>query len=230
MRFSSALIFFSFALLVGSAFLKGTIYNCFSFEPQKNAIVEVNSTPHQKIISKDGTYSFFLPPGNYSVRSLFFENNSLAYSAQENVTIVSNGTYNLDLILSPILNNSETLITLPANFTEIYPPSGSFDGKVYESSPSNNFQYFVFAFVVIIISALAAFFILKKPMEKQKMPDDLQTLVSIIGGAGGRITQKELRKKLPLSEAKVSLMLSDLEEQGKIKKIKRGRGNIIILK
>ena len=43
-----------------------------------------------------------------------------------------------------------------------------------------------------------------------------------------RTTQKELRKMFPFSEAKISLMISDLESQGKIRKIKRGRGNIII--
>jgi len=42
-----------------------------------------------------------------------------------------------------------------------------------------------------------------------------------------RLTQKELRKKLPWSEAKVSLIVADLEERGLIKKLKKGRGNIL---
>jgi len=40
------------------------------------------------------------------------------------------------------------------------------------------------------------------------------------------LTQKELRKKLPWSEAKVSLIVSDLEDRGLIKK-KKERGNIL---
>jgi uncharacterized membrane protein len=34
---------------------------------------------------------------------------------------------------------------------------------------------------------------------------------------------------LPYSEAKVSLIVSDLESRGIIKKIKKGRGNILII-
>jgi uncharacterized membrane protein len=31
-----------------------------------------------------------------------------------------------------------------------------------------------------------------------------------------------------MSEAKISLMLTDLESQGKIRKIKKGRGNVVV--
>jgi uncharacterized membrane protein len=43
-----------------------------------------------------------------------------------------------------------------------------------------------------------------------------------------RTTQKDIRKAIPLSEAKISLILTDLESQGKIRKIKKGRGNVLI--
>lgn len=43
-----------------------------------------------------------------------------------------------------------------------------------------------------------------------------------------RITQKDIRKQMPDSEAKVSLVLAEFESKGIIKKIKKGRGNIII--
>lgn len=54
--------------------------------------------------------------------------------------------------------------------------------------------------------------------------------MGIISDHGGRIAQAELRKELPYSEAKVTLMLADLEDRGYIRKIKKGRGNIIIQK
>lgn len=59
------------------------------------------------------------------------------------------------------------------------------------------------------------------------LPDDLKEIMNLIRANGNRITQRELRKKSPYSESKVSLMLSDLEERGLIEKFKRGRGNII---
>ena len=62
---------------------------------------------------------------------------------------------------------------------------------------------------------------------KINLPEDLKELLELIRNSGNRITQREIRKKSPYSESKVSLMLSDLEERGLIEKFKRGRGNII---
>ncbi|HWR26227.1 MAG TPA: MarR family transcriptional regulator [Methanosarcina sp.] len=62
---------------------------------------------------------------------------------------------------------------------------------------------------------------------KINLPEDLREILNVIRVSGNRITQRELRKKSPYSESKVSLMLSDLEERGLIEKFKRGRGNII---
>ncbi len=62
------------------------------------------------------------------------------------------------------------------------------------------------------------------------LPADLQEIMDIIRGQGGRITQKDLRSKLKYSEGKVSLMLADLERRELIEKFKRGRGNVIILR
>lgn len=70
------------------------------------------------------------------------------------------------------------------------------------------------------------------PASKKKLPlpADLQEVMDIIRGQGGRITQKDLRSKLKYSEGKVSLMLADLERRELIEKFKRGRGNVVILK
>ncbi|WP_292378827.1 DUF7343 domain-containing protein [Methanosarcina sp. UBA289] len=66
--------------------------------------------------------------------------------------------------------------------------------------------------------------------KKFPLPTDLQEVMDIIRGQGGRITQKDLRSKLKYSEGKVSLMLADLERRELIEKFKRGRGNVVILK
>ncbi|MHC1582167.1 MAG: helix-turn-helix transcriptional regulator [Candidatus Syntropharchaeia archaeon] len=69
----------------------------------------------------------------------------------------------------------------------------------------------------------------KEVVDYGELPEDLKEVISIIQQNGGRITQKELRKKLSLSEAKISLMITDLENRGLVTKIKKGRGNVIIL-
>lgn len=61
------------------------------------------------------------------------------------------------------------------------------------------------------------------------VPADLQEILDILVSQGGRMTQKDMRKRLRYSEGKVSLMLLDLEKRGKIQKFKKGRGNIIFL-
>ena len=58
-----------------------------------------------------------------------------------------------------------------------------------------------------------------------------EKVLEIMANNDGRISQKELRKELlPLSEAKVSLIITELEHLGKIEKIKKGRGNVLILR
>ncbi|MBW2964939.1 hypothetical protein KY363_05780 [Candidatus Woesearchaeota archaeon] len=72
-----------------------------------------------------------------------------------------------------------------------------------------------------------------KAKEKAKhdhIEEDLHRMLTVIEREGGRVTQKELRKEFPLSEAKISLMVSELEHKGLVKKVKKGRGNIILLK
>jgi uncharacterized membrane protein len=66
--------------------------------------------------------------------------------------------------------------------------------------------------------------------KKLPLPTDLQEIMDIIRGYGGRITQKDLRSRLKYSEGKVSLMLADLERRELIEKFKRGRGNVVILR
>ena len=67
------------------------------------------------------------------------------------------------------------------------------------------------------------------PVKVVGLPDDLNQVLNVIRESGGRINQVELRQKLPYSEAKVSLMISDLEDRGLVRKIQKGRGNIIVL-
>jgi uncharacterized membrane protein len=65
--------------------------------------------------------------------------------------------------------------------------------------------------------------------EMELIGEDLTKITDLLKKNNGRMTQKAIRKEFPLSEAKISLMIAELEALGKIKKIKRGRGNIIVL-
>ncbi len=66
-------------------------------------------------------------------------------------------------------------------------------------------------------------------LKKLPLSTELREVLDLIRGHKGRITQKDLRSRLEYSEVKVSLMLSELEKRGLIKKFKNGRENIVIL-
>ena len=65
--------------------------------------------------------------------------------------------------------------------------------------------------------------------KKLPLSAELLEILDIIRGHKGRITQKDLRSRLEHSEVKVSLLLSELEKRGEIKKFKNGRENIVVL-
>ncbi|MDD1745603.1 MAG: hypothetical protein LUQ20_07355 [Candidatus Methanoperedens sp.] len=86
------------------------------------------------------------------------------------------------------------------------------------------------SYIILLLFLIAAVIALCFRPWKKKTPvsEDLHELYALIMKKGGRVTQKELRGEMKCSEAKVSLMLDDLEDRGYLKKIKKGRSNIII--
>jgi len=204
-----------------AATLKGTIYGP-DFEILKNVIIDVNSSPKQFYVAKNGEYVFNLPPGDYSIEAKYYIHGRLEYSGKEEITIPEEeGEFILDFILLPSIEEERLF--------EDYP-------ELEELSLEEDNRG-TLLLVVAVVFFLGTFIYLKKRdlikeifKSKEELPDDLKDVVKIIAENGGRITQKELRRKLPYSEAKVSLMIADLEDRGFVKKIKRGRGNIIILK
>ena len=78
---------------------------------------------------------------------------------------------------------------------------------------------------------------IQKEVEKVKLElkttknldKSLKDVVEFIVQEGGRTTQTEIRYKFPSSEAKISLMITELEHKGIVKRIKKGRGNVIVL-
>ncbi len=228
-------IFASLVLLITSAHaatIQGTAYEWFNFEPLGNVIVEVNSTPVQSVIAKDGKYAFNLSKGSYTIKARYYRNNALVYLTEENITIADEGSYVLDLIMFPALVD-EPLFEAPDIIIEPLP----------EATGNRTYAYIIIALALFALAAGAYLRGRKEAGELKKaaqeasakiptlaLPEDLKQVMDILVKSEGRITQKELREKLLCSEAKVSLMLADLEDRGLVKKIKKGRGNIVLLK
>ena len=371
---AAALMFAAPATAADSpATIHGVVYGWDTFEPLDNAVVEVNSTPFQSMVAKYGIYSFELAPGAYTIKASYYQNSTLTYSAEESITVDSEGNYVLDLLLLPVyseeLMDSQSsgtgeLSEIPVSGTESQssgvetaePDSESetetdieedgiptSESATSASSPLNT-THLLAAFMLFLLLVGGYRLSLKQKNGKKKsvaeekigerqihskisvtsagpepvsmnevasktktepavkpiaepalepatepaeseseskipetkspghpeksaenlvketteesaeesaeeagenpeekedtstpkkplpLPADLQEIMDIIRGQGGRITQKELRSRLKYSEGKVSLMLTDLERRGLVEKFKRGRGNVVIVK
>jgi uncharacterized membrane protein len=222
--------------------LHGTVYDWSTFEPLDNTLVEVNSTPAQSLVAVNGEYSFELPPGSYQIVARHYSNGVLESVARENFTIESEGSFVLDLLLVPPeleeggfedIDVSEPIV-LPEDEAHLWWAAVALAvllasvllWRLHRTRLSNRST----ASVITGNAAVGGEDYAEKPLQKEMLPEDLQRVVDIISGNGGRITQKELRRRLNLSEAKVSLMVSDLEARNVVEKLKKGRGNILILK
>tara|TARA_Y100000310_G_C20623766_1_gene784721 strand:+ start:113 stop:775 length:663 start_codon:yes stop_codon:yes gene_type:complete len=198
---------------ISAATLHGSIYDS-DIEIVNGVVVTINTIPEQTAVASDGSYSFELSPGEYNIRFEYFENNELVYSSEEEVLIVEEGDYLMDVILLPTLNEELE----DDNFDFINP-----------------YEELNLSWIVVLIALLVASYLLwknfKKPKEKKTSleEDEIKKVLEFIQNEGGRTTQKDIRKKLLFSEAKASLILTELEHDKKIRRIKKGRGNIITL-
>lgn len=70
-----------------------------------------------------------------------------------------------------------------------------------------------------------------QPIIENKSNDDLmkEKISKLIAQTNGTLTQKDLRKEFSVSEAKISMVLSSMEADGAIKKVKKGRVNYLQL-
>lgn len=201
------------AQLAWAAMIHGTIYDS-NLEVLPDVLVEIDTKPRQQLIAKDGTYAFNVPVGNYSIKAQRKTDNVTVASDVDYIEVVQEGDYVLDMILFPDFSEVEDIL---AQDIEV-------DLDVLEE-PSRAGVYILIAALIII-----AFFIyLKWRQRAPKEESELQPYIDYIK-KHKRVTQKEMRKEFPDSEAKISLILTELEEKGIVKKIKKGRGNVILLK
>ncbi len=206
---------------VSAATLQGAVYD-FSLNKLTNIIVEINTQPTQRQIAINGTYSFNVPQGSYNLLAKNIDNKILV---EENITINKEGTYTLDLISFIDLEEEQDLL----NDTSL--DLGS-DLGIVEDNGNN---WFIPLIIIILIAlSIGYYYFRKKKLPKKtgalEETDLTNKVLEFMKKEQGRVTQKDLRKNFPYSEAKISLILTELESKGKIEKIKKGRSNVIILK
>jgi len=232
--------------------IHGTVYEWSTFEPLDNALVEVNSTPTQFRVAASGVYSFNLPPGDYLIKSSYYQNDTLVYYGEDTLTVTDyEGNFVFDILMFPL-----------HEMVEEFPDEdiGNVTYNVEDNIlPGFDLTYTAVALLILMIMGVAAYYHYKRsdglddesePAEPvpgvhnendypndrgpapdiDKLPQDLKEIIEILEKLGGRMTQIDLRGRLNCSEAKVSLMITDLEDRGLVRKVKKGRGNIILLR
>ncbi len=199
-----------------AASIHGSVYDV-SLNKINNLIIEINSEPMQRFISNDGNYKFNINSGNYIIQAKLSPNNTIA---EESIVIKTDGDFNLDLFANLEIPEEELLKDIEEDYTSDLV-------NEEENSPSSLF----ILIILLLISTLIWFYFKKRNEIKESPEEDIsQKILNFIKKENGRTTQKDLRKNFPLSESKISLVISELESKGKIEKIKKGRGNILILK
>lgn len=214
------LIFFSHNS--SSVVIKGFVYDL-ELNKMKDVILEINSSPEQTYISKDGYYFFEVSKGKYSLSAKTKE-----LYATDILTASEEGIFTKDLILFPSFDEEEFLFN-----------------ETLDEFEKDSFPVLIYFFLAMIFFILV-FFLLRKNKQPEinmfekivdnpkanslKLDDLAFNIINFVKKEQGRVTQKEIREQFPLSEAKISLIISELEEKGFVEKIKKGRGNVIIVK
>ena len=193
------LIFLLILPVTLAADINGYIYDI-NLNLAKDTILKINTIPEQTYVSKDGSYTFTINPGNYIITAEYKE-----HTIKKEIQIIEEGSYVLDIILSDI-------------------------PVVEPVEPKEGISYWWYISILLIVIILFYSFYKPKPKKKQIQEDELpKKIIKFIKEQGGRTTQKDIRKEFQsLSEAKVSLAVTELEHRKQIQKIKKGRGNIIV--
>ena len=232
-----ALMFLVFISPIFGVVIEGNVYTI-DFELAKTAIVEIDTYPKQQRVITEGYYRFEVPLGSYTINASLIEGNALTAEVSEPIEVTKEGTFVLDLILFPTIDNALDILKETEELDET-----TILTELEEENEKTPTSTLLIGGISIAILLLILWNIVKwrwmkkeverrreeKEVEKQviREDDDLKNYIDYLKKEK-RVTQKEMRKHFPDSEAKISLVLTDLEAKGKIKKIKKGRGNIII--
>jgi uncharacterized membrane protein len=197
--------------IVSAGELYGTIYD-FELSPVPGSIVRFTSDSgtSYKVVSTDGDYSLNLTPGKYLItlqyRNITTEDSVLVAGDKQLFDLILFESFDeLDLLTdadSMIIDELPEVVTIPLDYTPLYVSAA------------------------LLLCSIGLLLLPKKKALDDPLADKL---LELLRSQDGRSTQKELRKQMPCSEAKVSLIIAELEARGEITKIRKGRANIITL-
>jgi uncharacterized membrane protein len=216
-----------------AAVIHGTVYDM-QLNAARNTIVTINTEPKQSFVATNGTYTFLLNLGSYELSARHIEN-VYTFKTVQNISIVQDGDFVIDLLLLLDIEDAESLTDENVSVSDLYPSEPIIPNKEGSS------------IIVVIIALLAIIIVLLIYISYKKTnrpsQQDIRDTVALaeeddiglqilyyIKEEHGRVNQRDIHRKFPISEAKVSLIVKELEAKGLVEKIKKGKGNIIKLR
>jgi uncharacterized membrane protein len=219
-----------FALLavLHAATLQGNVYSADSFDAVQGALVKAEGASTYQVLSPDGTYSMEVAPGEYNISAYYYENGTLKGYAKDGIAVGAGGaSYDIVLFSPDEFEGIEGFDT------------AELDENILEGRKEDWTPLLVGGAVllVLIVLAVAAYFLFGKNKagkapaveRKKELDGEEKKVVEILEGSEGMRNQKELREILKCTDTKISLLISSLEAQGYVKRIKKGRENIVKL-
>lgn len=204
---------------VDAATVYGAIYDS-QMNPVTKTVVHINSSPPQRHISRYGGYSFIVGEGEYEITAELTYNNITRTIASQRITIDQDGEYRIDLFVSDDISFEQPLEQETGYWwwwIGIILVGGigmwglgiwyaqRFKGNSTETSQS------------VVVS------------ESEPITHPLKAkILSILDKHQGKVSQRDIRKELRYSQAKISMVLTEMEQDNTITRIKSGRSNTII--
>ncbi len=237
-----------------AAQVQGKFYDT-TFSTIQKALVTINTTPEEKQVFSEN-YSFSVTSGSYHINAVAYVSGRRLV-AEENFTIAekhSERSIHRDLIFFPDLD--EEYERIAENKSESSDLEGLY--KSQSISPLTIIFLALWIVIVIVIvysftrikkqTSEDEDVESETDITKDTVHDELRKLRETISSKSAstqnlkpetqqlydyihnnhQVSQRELRKEFPMSDAKLSLVVTELEDKGLIKKIKRGRGNVLI--
>lgn len=199
--------------LLHATTLTGKLIDADQFAPIDTAVLKFVGPDYVQLAATGGEYSASLSPGEYTVYAYHYENGTLQSYAKESISVYGE-------------KETVDLVLFSAAFGDVA------EEPVLPDETQNN-EFLIY--VVLAIGALILLFLLTRkriqapfqPIRKVELDEDAHAVLDIIQKNEGRMVQKEIREILKWSETKMSLVVAELEVSGHIKRIKKGRENIL---
>jgi uncharacterized membrane protein len=215
-------------LVIGKGFsqLYGDIYEGDRLTRLDNVLIKVSGPSSSQFLTNK-TYSLDLERGNYTIKATHYTEGKIDYISEERVSY-DGAAKKFDLLLIP---NDLFELTPKQNSTANQTQSIPKESQIMKT------EYLIIGAMgigTLAIIAAVLFVYSKRKKTMQNTKDELPPLkqeerevLKIISENEGKIYQKELREILNYSEAKMSILIGELEKRGEISREKIGRDNLL---